>query len=286
MKTKHDINKALSIPKNEQRSDLIYKNTKTRSLKLTFIPPAVKKYEKSPIYFLIPGGGWHVEDRQSMLDFSKDSVEALRNEGFAVVSIDYRICSEGAAMRDIIADCFDALAYIAHFAQILGIDKDRIVLSGHSAGAHLALMLAYAPRTEFDDRYEFDETFTIKAVAAMSAPTILYDIKTHALWDIGDVFPECNTMEEKARTSPISYVSPSCPPTLLCAGTSDYVVYGISSERIYFKLKEHNVKTQLILSVCGGHSFEKMYNDIKPSVSLEQIQKNITEFILKEMAMI
>lgn len=41
------------------------------------------------MYFIIPGGGWHIEDRQSMIDFSIQSVEGLRDKGFAVVSIDY-----------------------------------------------------------------------------------------------------------------------------------------------------------------------------------------------------
>ena len=105
----------MDIPRGQIKEDLVYKNTPQRDLMLTFLPPIKRRYEKAPVYFIIPGGGWHHEERQSMIEFSIQSVEALRNEGFAVVSIDYRVCGEGVVMSEIIADCFDAARYIAHY---------------------------------------------------------------------------------------------------------------------------------------------------------------------------
>ena len=161
----------------EGKTDVVYKKTPQRDLMLTFLSPIEKNHEKAPVYFLIPGGGWHVEDRQEMLDFSARSVQSLRNKGFAVVSIDYRVCGEGVVMREIIADCFDAARFISHFSDKFSIDKERFVLSGLSSGGHLALMLAYAPHDSFMDSYEFSDDFTVKSVAVMSPPTILYDNK-------------------------------------------------------------------------------------------------------------
>lgn len=270
-------------PKGNQKQDLIYKNTPQRDLMLTFLPPICEKFEKAPVYFIIPGGGWHIEDRQSMIDFSIQSVDELRNEGFAVVSIDYRVCGEGVVMREIITDCFDAARYISHFADILGIDRNNFVLSGHSAGAHLALMLSYAPENEFRDDYEFEDLFSVKAVAAMSPPTILYDNSTHNLRDLDDVFKNCDTIEEKQQTSPITYVSADCPPTLLCAGTSDYLVFATSSEKLYEKLKENNVQCDLKLSVGGWHSFEKIHSSVEPSINMAQMQDSIINFILSKV---
>lgn len=271
----------MDIPKGNIKADLVYKSTPQRKLMLTFLPPNEIRYGAAPVYFLITGGGWHMEKRQSMLDFSAYSVEALRNEGFAVVSIDYRVCKENVIMREIITDCFDAARYISHFADILGIDKNSFVLSGHSAGAHLALMLSYAPAEYFNDEYELDDNFGVKMVAAISPPTMLYDDSTNNLRDIGDVFIGCDTMEERMQTSPISYVSNSCPPTLLCAGTSDYLVFSKSSELLYDKLQEHNVTCELKLSVGGGHCFEKIHSDIDPSIDMIEMQKIITNFILQ-----
>ncbi len=262
------------------RADLVYKKTPQRDLMLTFLPPTHKKYDKAPIYFLIPGGGWHVETRQSMLDFSLQSVESLRKEGFAVVSIDYRVYKEGVVMREIITDCFDAARYISHFSNALGVDKECFVTSGHSAGAHLALMLAYAPIDDFQDGYEFTDTFTVKATAVMSPPTALHDNSTNNLRDIKDLFLG-KEKEEMERMSPISYVTESCPPTFLSAGTSDYLVFANSSEMLYQKLLACDVECELLLSIGGGHCFEQIHGCLKPSVPMEKVQDSLTDFIVK-----
>ena len=273
----------MDIPKGNQKADLIYKSTPQRELMLTFLPPINRKYDKSPVYFIIPGGGWHIEDRQSIIDFSFRSVEALRNKGFAVVSIDYRIANEGVVMREIITDCFDAARYIAHFADILEVDSNNFVLSGHSAGAHLALMLSYAPEKAFRDNYKFEDEFTVKAVAAMSPPTILYDDGTSNLRRMKDLYIGCDTKEERAHTSPITYVKKNSPATLLCAGTSDYLVFAKSSEWLYKKLQENDVLSVLKLSVGGGHCFEKVHDLVDPSISLAKMQDIITDFILRRV---
>lgn len=269
-------------PNGKKTADLVYKRTPQRDLTLTFLPPLQKKYNKAPLYFLIPGGGWHVENRQSMIDFSIQSVEALRKEGFAVVSIDYRVCGEGVVMREIITDCFDAARYVAHFADTLEIDKDRFVASGHSAGAHLALMLSYAPQEDFQDGYEFTDHFNVKAAAVMSPPTILQDNSTNNLRDLNDAFVGTEK-GEKERTSPISYVTGNCPPTFLSAGTSDYLVFANSSEKLYQKLTACGVDCELLLSIGGGHCFEKIHESIEPSVTMTDVQKEITRFILKHI---
>lgn len=271
----------MDIPKNNKQAELVYKNTPQRDLMLTFLPPLVKKYEKAPVYFIIPGGGWHMEVRQDMINFSNISVSTLRNKGFAVVSPDYRVCGEGVVMHEIIEDCFDAARYIAHFSDELEIDKEKFILSGHSAGAHLALMLSYAPQDLFCDDYEFSDEFKVVASAPLSPPTILYDNSTHNLRDIVNVFKGCHTKEEMKKTSPITYIKKNCPPTLLCAGTSDYLVFAKSSELMYDKLKECNVPCELKLSVGGGHCFEKMHDEIEPSISSEKMQEYVTEFVLK-----
>ena len=269
----------IDIPKDKSEANLIYKDTGTKKIELTFLPPINQKYESAAVYFVISGGGWHTESKEGMLDFSKISVQALREEGFAVVSIDYRVCGDGVCMREIISDCFDAALYIAHFADILGIDKNNFILSGHSAGAHLALMLGYAPRSAFNDGYEYDDEFTVRAVAAMSPPTELYDSNTHNLHDLYELFSGNDTREEREYTSPVSYVNKNTPPTLLCAGTSDFIVFSISSERLYKKLMENGADAELLLSVCGGHCFEKIHEGIEPSISMEEIQERIVNFV-------
>ena len=153
----------IDVPNGNNAADLVYKITPRRNLMLTFLPPIKEKFDKAPVYFLIPGGGWHVETRQSMIDFSLSSVETLRNEGFAVVSIDYRVYKDGVVMREIITDCFDAKA--ANFSPLLdsglGCWLDRvnhgarvkIDEEGVTAAAYTEMLLAGAampPKDEID----------------------------------------------------------------------------------------------------------------------------------------
>ena len=279
-----------SIPRGNQKADLIYKKTLQKDIYLTFLPPEKDVYEKAPVYFLIPGGGWHDEERESMFGFSETSLDALRKKGFAAVSIDYRVYKdEGVVIRDIVNDCFDAVRYIAHFADILKIDPQKIVVSGHSAGAHLALMLAYAPEEKFADDKLFDDSFKVISAAAICPPTILYETNPATssldLMRKGDTkaFGDNDTREERELVSPITYISKDCPPTIFCAGTSDRLVYCNSSELAYKKLKEQGVDCDLVLSLGGGHVFEQMHDNIVPKPSRDDIQKLATEFILKHL---
>lgn len=273
----------MDIPKGNGREELIYKTASNKNLMLTFLPPIEKKYEYAPLYFIIPGGGWHSENRQSILDFSCISVQSLREQGFAVVAIDYRVCSDGVIMQDIITDCFDALRYIVNYRETLKIDKNRIITSGHSAGGHLALMLAYAPKDNFYDGYEFSPEFTVVATAPMSPVTDLADTSLHNLRDLSDVFDGKFDKEELIKMSPITYVSKTVPPTILFAGTCDYLIFPTSSQLMYKKLKENGIESEIVYSHGGYHCFEKIIDGIEPSISIKEVQEKITEFVIKHI---
>lgn len=270
-------------PLNDSEQTLVYKTVAERIIELTFLPPIIHKYEYAPVWILIPGGGWHSETRESMIEFVKNAVEKLRKDGMAVAAIDYRVTKEeGIVMEDIISDCFDAARYISHFKETLKVDEKRIGVTGHSAGGHLALMLSYAPHDMFVKNSVLNDQFNVKVVAALSPATIMYDVGTSVLGFTADsAYRGCNTVEERIRTSPYSYVSKLCPPTMLCAGTSDRLVYCNSSELLYKKLLENGVNTKLILSLGGGHCYEAMHDGIDPSPNNEEIQDTITEFIMK-----
>ena len=71
--------KKITIPTGSVEADLVYKVIGDRRIELTFLPPYKKKYDKAPLYFIIPGGGWHMEKREDMINFSLRSVEKLRH---------------------------------------------------------------------------------------------------------------------------------------------------------------------------------------------------------------
>ena len=254
--------------------ELVYKTIGEKNLLLTFLPPVNVIYEKSPLVFLISGGGWHYANRVDMINFPTMPSQELRDNGFAIVSIDYRtVNNDKAIMEEILQDCNDALDFVVFRSNELGIDRERIVVAGHSAGAHLSLMLAYKK----------DIQCNISAVVSFSAPTILYKNDTHNLRDIDEVFSPEKIDESKKNTSPYEHVTSNCPPTFLCAGTSDYLVFANSSELLYKKLLENKVECELVLSIGGGHCFEKVHDTIEPGITLEDVRRKTFDFIMKHM---
>lgn len=264
--------------------DLVYKNIADKDLKLTFLHPSNKIHKKSPIYFLIPGGGWHTAERYSMINFSKLSVEKLRNKGFAVVAIDYRTANDQIKICDIIGDCFDAIGFLAENSEELQIDTKKIVVSGHSAGAHLALMIANANGNQFTNRYDFNKNSAkVISAAALSPATVLYEEEYQKTigFDINYLFENPDDLAERKKASPIEYISDSSPSTILFAGTLDPLIFSKSSEIFYDKLVLARVNSKMILSENAGHSFEKISDDKQPSISFEEIQKILIDFVLE-----
>lgn len=272
----------MDLPNHSLQGDYVYKDTPQRALKLAFLPPLAKKWDKAPLYFIIPGGGWWEESREGMLNFCRESVEPLRQAGFAVVSIDYRVVPEGVLLEDILTDCFDALRYTARYADVFDIDKDRIWLAGHSAGGQLALMLGHAPKDVFCCDTSLTVNYTVLGVIALSAVTDLMD-KNSLRFNHDYIFGDNDAPAERERTSPLTYATAKSPATLLCAGTSDYVVFPKNAEMMEERLKAAGADVELVYSVGGGHSFEQMHPTLPPQPNMSGIQEKAVRFILDRM---
>lgn len=264
---------------NDKQTDYVYKVTPQRDLQLTLVPPNKQVYDKAPLYFVLPGGGWYVEERLGMLNYAKVSVGSLLDAGFAVVAADYRVTPEGIFVADIIEDCLDALRYCAHHADEWGIDRDKFFISGHSAGAHLALMTGMVKEV-FRNENSYTDPYTVCGIAPMSPISDLTD-EDAMRFNHGYLFPEGgDTEEERLRVSPITYVTADTPDTLLIAGTSDYHVLPRHSEKLFDKLVAAGANTRLMYSIAGGHGFEPMHYGVEPKPGMEGVQEEIVKFIL------
>ncbi|MBE6660655.1 MAG: alpha/beta hydrolase, partial [Ruminococcaceae bacterium] len=235
-------------------------------------------------------GGWRSASAEAMVGFSKKSSDALRERGWATVSVAYRyVTRDDVCLDDIISDCMDAGRYLAHFADELGIDPHRIVTSGHSAGGHLALMLAYAPHRAFVSDSPFDalaDEFTVVATAPLSAPTILYNDEAGYYPDgfpFLDVFPKDLPEREFAavrhRDGPFDYITPASVPTLLVCGTHDDLVFAENSTRFFEKCRTVGAPCQVLYSYFGGHCFEPMVEGRDSFVNFSQVQDHLIEFV-------
>ena len=176
-----------------------------------WVPTGTKKSDKLPIIVFLYGGGWYSGAR----DDYGFAGRAFARQGFIVVIPDYRIVPDGH-WPDFLQDSAAAVAWTdAHIANYGG-DPDRIALSGHSAGAYNAVMLALDPQWM---KGAGSDPSVIRGVAALAGPYDFAPFEKGGRADVamGDIRPV-------ERTQPIQFVRADAPPLWLGHGTADTVV--------------------------------------------------------------
>jgi arylformamidase len=99
--------------------------------------------DKAPLVLFVHGGGWKRGDKQMMATSSM--LPHWQAAGYAVASANYRLVPD-ATVEQQAADVAAAFAHFRGQASGMGIDPDRIVLIGHSAGAHLVALVGTDPK--------------------------------------------------------------------------------------------------------------------------------------------
>lgn len=92
----------------------------------------------SPLVVFVHGGGWKRGDKQNATGEEKPG--HYLQQGYAFASINYRLVP-AATVEQQARDVADAIAFLIRQAESLGFDSSRIVLMGHSAGAHLSALV-------------------------------------------------------------------------------------------------------------------------------------------------
>jgi len=197
-----------------------------------------------PAVLLIHGGGWQYGNYLRTNNWPK----LLRDAGYQVISLEYRLASPGAPTWDKApVDIKDAVAHIKKYAPRLGIQSDRIALLGQSAGGHLALL-------------EANSSQNVRAVVGLYAPT---DLKTDYELSIDKdselAFLGGTPTEQPDRYKAVSVqlsIDANSPSTLLIQGTNDDMVDKTSGKRLSHLLDHFEVDNRLILLPYTGHSFD------------------------------
>lgn len=92
----------------------------------------------APLVLFVHGGGWKRGSKDNAAGGWKQVHYPA--SGYAYASINYRLVPE-ATVEQQAADVAAALAHLLKRAEALGIDRSRVVLMGHSAGAHLVALV-------------------------------------------------------------------------------------------------------------------------------------------------
>jgi len=122
--------------------DVVYAErpgTDSKFLSLDIYRPK-KSPGKLPVIIMIHGGGWRIGDK-SNLAVGLDKAKYFNRQGFVYVSINYRLTPEVQHPGHII-DVAEAVAWVHNHIKEHGGDPESLFVMGHSAGAHLAALVA------------------------------------------------------------------------------------------------------------------------------------------------
>lgn len=122
--------------------------------------------EPSPLLVFIHGGYWRAMDKS---DFSWIAPSFVKH-GTTVALINYGLAPQ-TQVEDIVRQALASIAWLYRKAERYGIDRDRIILCGHSAGAHLAAMAMAALWPVYADDLPED---LVKGVLGISG---VYDLE-------------------------------------------------------------------------------------------------------------
>ena len=240
------------IPTQKVRIDrgIVFASPDGVDLKLnTYRPWQEGKY---PALIVIHGGAWRSGTPNGYEQFSC----YMAARGYSVVTIDYRHAPKYKFPQQL-EDVNTALQYIRDRAADLEIDLDKMVIMGRSAGGHLASLAAY------------QDVIPWQAVINYYGPTDLtegyYDLPSPDPIDIQDVLENFlgGTPEEKLpeyqQASPINYIKPDLPPSLLVYPSRDRLVQAKFGQELYDKLIA-NDNTAILLEIpWAEHAFDAVF---------------------------
>ena len=189
---------------------------------------------EGPLLIFIYGGAW----REGAKEDYEFVGEAFSSEGYTIAIPDYRLFPQ-VGYPHIIDDVQQAIEFIRSNTDKLDIDARRMVIIGHSSGAHSAAMLVSS------DRYYRESSF-INALVGISGP---YDLPLE-LAEVNEVF---RNVDQPSSVKPPELVVSGHPPTLLLHGSDDKRVKPEHTERYQPKLLDANVNTEVIFMEDVGH---------------------------------
>ncbi len=234
--------------------NIVYKNTIQGAQKLDIYLPHSQTSANTPVVVFIHGGSWMHGNKEEITkkEWIRLMLKNMLHAGYAVVSIDYRLVNDSITVvyPAPLADCKDAVKWVKANALLYHFDSNRIAVMGTSAGAHLALMTAYAPDgiapgnqslQSYDSRVKcvvdiYGPTDMSKILRSRLSPIAVsmaslafkqkvLDMRSILLWSFtGESGSHPGKRTEKCLLySPMTYVRDAVP-TIVFHGTKDTVV--------------------------------------------------------------
>jgi acetyl esterase/lipase len=226
---------------------VIYKTTPQKPLQLSVFEPAgFAKTDKRAAFVTIHGGGWRGGVPRRMYPFA----DYFAKQGMVGISVEYRLAAQkptpgGLTPFDCVQDVKSVIRYLKKNAAEFGIDPEKIVVSGGSAGGHLAVATALFEAV--NDPQDDLKVSTMPAAMVLLFPVIDTSAEIgygNAL--LGDRWKEID---------PNSHVRSGLPPTITFHGTGDTVTPFAGAEKFHQAMKAAGNESELVIHEGGVHGY-------------------------------
>ncbi len=195
----------------------------------------------APVVMFFYGGGWAEGDRHLYRFLGA----AMARRGFVTVIPDYRVYPQ-VRFPAFLEDAARAVHWVRAEAGAFGGDPARLVLMGHSAGAHLAAMLALD--RQWLGAYGLVPGRDLRGMVGLAGPYDFLPLRTAVLQAIFG--PE----RLWPLSQPIRFVDGGAPPAFLATGRVDGVVDPGNSVRLAERINTAGGRAQLRLYSRVGHA--------------------------------
>lgn len=214
---------------------ILYKKTPQEDLYLYLLRPKGKTKRSLPAIVYFTGGGWVNGNVEGQIG----NPAWFRDHGIIGIEADYRVKSRhNTTPMECIEDAKSAIRYVRAHAKELGIDPDRIIAAGGSAGGHIAACTAIAGG---DARGEDLNISSCPNALVLHNPVLGEGFGK----EFFDVHPEF---------SPLLQIKKGWPPAILSNGTMDMTTPIESAEKFTQLMKDAGNTCELIRVKDADHS--------------------------------
>lgn len=253
-------------------------------LLLDVYQPSASAPQPRPAIVVVHGGSWSGGDKSDFPQWNN----WLTGQGYAIFDVQYRLTPQ-PNWQTATGDVKCAIGWVRQHAAQYNIDPQRIALLGRSAGAHLALLAAYAPNEQAAPPSCAVGDTSVKLVVDFYGPTDLewgYNATADENGENGSPATQSflggtprSVPAAYTTASPINHVRADSPPTLLLHGGRDQLVSPRHSEMLADRLQAAGVPYQTVYIPYGQHGFDYNFNGWSGQISQSALRQFLQTYL-------